>query len=82
MKCLIKIVSRKRPDLVFPEAHSLLPAAKKSFLLRINYCFLVLVFVIALPGCKKYLNIVPDDVATIDNAFTLIQDAIKYLGTC
>ncbi|MDO6435685.1 RagB/SusD family nutrient uptake outer membrane protein [Flavitalea sp. BT771] len=35
-----------------------------------------------LPGCKKYINIVPDDVATINNAFTLRQEAIKYLFTC
>jgi len=33
-------------------------------------------------GCKKYLDVVPDNVATIDNAFKLKQEAIKYLSTC
>ena len=33
-------------------------------------------------GCKKYLDVVPDNVATVDNAFKLKQEAIKYLATC
>jgi hypothetical protein len=33
-------------------------------------------------GCKKYLDVVPDNVATIDNAFKLKQEATKYLATC
>ena len=33
-------------------------------------------------GCKKYLDVVPDNVATIDNAFKLKQEAVKYLATC
>jgi hypothetical protein len=33
-------------------------------------------------GCKKYLDIVPDNVATIDYAFNLRQEAEKYLFTC
>lgn len=33
-------------------------------------------------GCKKYIDVVPDDVATINSVFTLRQEAIKYLYTC
>ena len=35
-----------------------------------------------LSSCKKYLDIVPDNVATIDNAFTSRNEAEKYLFTC
>jgi hypothetical protein len=38
--------------------------------------------VTALFSCKKYLNVVPDNIATIDNAFTLRNQAEKYLFTC
>lgn len=30
----------------------------------------------------SYLDLVPDNVATIDNAFTMRSEAIKYLATC
>jgi hypothetical protein len=33
-------------------------------------------------SCKKYLDIVPDNIATIDNAFTLQSTAERYLVTC
>jgi starch-binding outer membrane protein, SusD/RagB family len=33
-------------------------------------------------ACDKYLDIVPDNVATIDNAFALRNEALKYLYTC
>lgn len=45
---------------------------KNSFLL---WCFLI-------SGCSKYLDVVPDNVATIDNAFTMRNTAEKYLFTC
>ncbi|GGH78354.1 hypothetical protein HNQ91_003884 [Filimonas zeae] len=35
-----------------------------------------------LASCKKYLDVVPDNVATIDNAFTLRIEAEKFLFTC
>jgi len=35
-----------------------------------------------LTECKKFINIVPDDIATINSAFTLRQEAQKYLFTC
>ena len=38
--------------------------------------------VLILPSCKKYLDIVPDNVATIDNAFGLRNEAEKYLFSC
>lgn len=33
-------------------------------------------------SCKKYLDIVPDNIATVDNAFTLRSSAEKFLFTC
>ena len=33
-------------------------------------------------SCKKYLDVVPDDVATLDNAFAMRTQAKKYLFTC
>lgn len=33
-------------------------------------------------SCKKYLNVVPDNVATLDNAFKLRVEAEKFLFTC
>lgn len=35
-----------------------------------------------IPSCKSYLDVVPDNVPTIDNAFALRQEAEKYLFTC
>lgn len=35
-----------------------------------------------LPSCRKYLDVVPDNVSTIDNAFKLRIEAEKYLFTC
>jgi len=43
--------------------------------------FLLVLFF--LPSCKKnYLDVVPDNVATISNAFTSKTEAEKYLFTC
>src|SRR3546814_18999914 len=33
-------------------------------------------------SCSNYLDIVPDNVATLDNAFTMRNEAEKYLFTC
>lgn len=46
--------------------------------------FLVIgvVLMTSFSSCKKYLDIVPDNIATIDNAFTLRNEAEKYLYTC
>jgi hypothetical protein len=40
--------------------------------------FLLLVF----GSCKKYLDVVPDNVATLDNAFANRNEAKKFLFTC
>ncbi|WP_285058487.1 RagB/SusD family nutrient uptake outer membrane protein [Pedobacter ginsengisoli] len=37
---------------------------------------------IILNSCKKFLDVVPDNVATIDNAFTMRTQAMKFLYTC
>lgn len=33
-------------------------------------------------GCKKYLDVVPDNIATLENAFKMRNTAEKYLFTC
>lgn len=43
---------------------------------------LILMVITGLFSCKKFLDIVPDDVATIENAFTLRTTAKKYLYGC
>ncbi|HTJ49709.1 MAG TPA: RagB/SusD family nutrient uptake outer membrane protein [Cyclobacteriaceae bacterium] len=42
--------------------------------------FLVIIF--AITSCNKFLDVVPDNVATIDHAFSLKSEAEKYLFTC
>lgn len=44
--------------------------------------FLILIIVCGLQGCSDYLDVVPDDVATIDHAFKDRITAQKYLATC
>jgi hypothetical protein len=43
---------------------------------------LLMMAVGALCACKKYLDVVPDNVATIDYAFNLRSSAEKFLFTC
>ncbi|NLR78091.1 RagB/SusD family nutrient uptake outer membrane protein [Chitinophaga eiseniae] len=43
---------------------------------------LLCLLLLQLAGCKKFLDVVPDNVATIDNAFTMRAEALKYLFTC
>src|SRR5437870_13602964 len=51
-------------------------------MLHNKYIFL-LVILFAVVSCKKaFLDVVPDNVATIDNAFTSKTEAEKYLFTC
>lgn len=48
-----------------------------------NKNILVIVFILfTVSSCKKYLDVVPDNVATIDNAFSMRNTAEKYLFTC
>ena len=42
----------------------------------------VALFLILFSGCKKYLDVVPDNVATLENAFTVRTQAQKFLATC
>lgn len=44
--------------------------------------YLALIVLMSTGACKKYLDVVPDNVATIDNAFTLRSSAERYLFTC
>lgn len=37
---------------------------------------------LSLASCSKFLDIVPDNVSTIQTAFTLRESALKYLYTC
>ena len=41
-----------------------------------------LIFLAVISSCNKYLDVVPDNIATIDNAFTMRSQAQKYLFTC
>lgn len=50
-------------------------------LLYTSFCLTALLVLIT-AGCRQYLDIVPDNVATIDNAFKMRADAEKYLFTC
>ena len=43
---------------------------------------LVLIIIVSFASCKKYLDIVPDNVATIDYAFRNRSMAERYLATC
>lgn len=48
----------------------------------LKYAFVALLAIGSISSCKKYLDIVPDNIATLDNAFTLRSEAEKYLFTC
>ncbi|TKG93922.1 RagB/SusD family nutrient uptake outer membrane protein [Puteibacter caeruleilacunae] len=48
---------------------------------RLIYLF-IFILGLNLSGCKDYLDIVPDNVATIDNAFVDKYTAEQYLFTC
>ncbi len=47
----------------------------------IKHIIPLIILVFGISGCD-YLDVVPDNVATIDNAFTLRNTAEKYLFTC
>lgn len=49
---------------------------------RLNYIKLLFcIGVLGMQSCN-YLDVVPDNVATIDNAFTMRSEGLKYLATC
>jgi starch-binding outer membrane protein, SusD/RagB family len=43
---------------------------------------IIIAFLGSMISCKKYLDVVPDSIATIESAFTLRTSAEKYLFTC
>ncbi len=51
----------------------------KRYMLSVAF---ILILLSVLSSCKKYLDVVPDNVATIDNAFTMRTQAQKFLFTC
>ncbi|MBE8721235.1 RagB/SusD family nutrient uptake outer membrane protein [Sphingobacterium pedocola] len=51
----------------------------KKYIISIINSFLLLTLLL---GCQKYLDVVPDNVATIDNAFAMRAQAEKFLYTC
>lgn len=53
----------------------------KTIIRNYTLGFLVLL-IINLSGCKKFLDVVPDGVATLDNAFSNRASAEKFLFTC
>ncbi|WP_300597439.1 RagB/SusD family nutrient uptake outer membrane protein [Niabella sp.] len=42
----------------------------------------LLILISTLPACKKFLNVVPDSIPTIESAFTLRTSAERYLFSC
>lgn len=48
---------------------------------RVNYFLLMIMVVTGVASCKKYLDVIPDNVATIEHAFKLRNEAEKYLFT-
>ena len=50
--------------------------------MKLKNTFLIIAFMFALASCKDYLDIVPDNVATLENAFTMRTTAERFLFTC
>lgn len=48
----------------------------------INKNFWLVVMLLSLSSCTDYLDIVPDNIATIDDAFDDVNSAERYLFTC
>src|SRR5215216_6180525 len=55
---------------------------RKIYSNSIHTVIMIMVLVAILSSCKKYLDVVPDNIATIDYAFTLRTSAEKYLFNC
>ena len=49
---------------------------------RLLYNIISLVTAFTMVGCGSWLDIVPDNVATLENAFALRTTAERYLFTC
>ena len=56
---------------------------KKYIITNINWgCIVLLASVFLLSQCKDYLNVVPDGVATMDNAFSNRANAERFYASC
>lgn len=55
---------------------------KYIFSKKLTSMVILLALVCSISSCKKYLDVVPDNVAVIENAFKLRNEAEKYLFTC
>ncbi len=42
----------------------------------------IIILAASVTSCKKYLDVVPDNIATVDHAFNMRQQAEKFLFTC
>ena len=49
---------------------------------NIKHIFIILTLSVCITGCSDYLDIVPDNVATIDDAFDDENSAESFLFTC
>lgn len=49
---------------------------------KISKVFSILSLLVLIFSCKDYLDVVPDNVATLENAFSRRTEAEKYLYTC
>ncbi|MAW94360.1 MULTISPECIES: RagB/SusD family nutrient uptake outer membrane protein [unclassified Leeuwenhoekiella] len=54
----------------------------KSYIIRTLILVTITINALVFQSCESHLDVVPDNVATIDNAFTLRNEAEKYLFTC
>lgn len=54
----------------------------KNMRMKIIALSIFILLVAGISSCKKYLDIVPDNVATLENAFAMRGEAEKYLFTC
>jgi len=53
-----------------------------KYLLQNKFKILIWIFFILTVACTDYLDVIPDNVATVDNAFAMRSQAEKYLFTC
>lgn len=53
-----------------------------NYKMRFSLLALLLAGITSLTSCEKFIDVVPDNVPTIDNAFSIRTEAEKYLFTC
>lgn len=55
---------------------------KIKVMLKTKVSLAIMASILSFSSCQKYIDVVPDNVATIDNAFTLRNEAERFLFTC